>query len=223
MSWDGTSVRLMEIASRRTDFYRETARWIARRLPPGAHVCDAGCGLGFLSLELAPYAGRVTAVDRSELALDVLRRECAARGAGNIDAVCADVEAMRAQYDAMVFCLFAECEQGLRIARRQCRGDVFMALRAPGAHCRGRRGLHETLALLDALGVPYQAQERTISFDQPLESMEQALAHAARCGMTREELERRLVKTPGEAYPLCLPHERHMGFVHFCAADIPPV
>ena len=72
--WDADTIRFMIDACEYAPYNRELAAYIGPRLAPGAHVCDAGCGLGYLSLELARHAGRVTAVDRSPEALAVLRR-----------------------------------------------------------------------------------------------------------------------------------------------------
>ena len=63
--WDADTIRFMIDACEHAPYNRELAAYIGPRLAPGAHVCDAGCGLGYLSLELARHAGRVTAVDRS--------------------------------------------------------------------------------------------------------------------------------------------------------------
>ena len=84
--------------------YCETvAEKITPQLPENAHVCDAGCGIGELSLALKPYCRHVTAI-------------------------CGDVEALtpKESYDAMVFCLFGRTQNTLRIARKQCRGKIFL-------------------------------------------------------------------------------------------------
>ena len=49
-------------------------------LKPTDHICDAGCGLGYLSLALSPHAAHITAAERDAAALSVLRQELDARG-----------------------------------------------------------------------------------------------------------------------------------------------
>ena len=89
--WEPDMVRFMKDASEYGDYHARLAARIAAHLPAGAHVCDAGCGLGYLSRALAPLCGRVTALDISENALAVAR--ALARPLPNMAVVRADMEA----------------------------------------------------------------------------------------------------------------------------------
>ena len=51
-AWTPERVRFMANADAHTDYYQKLARWLAPWLPKNGHVCDAGCGLGSLSLAL---------------------------------------------------------------------------------------------------------------------------------------------------------------------------
>ena len=77
-------------------------------IPQNAHVCDAGCGLGYTSLALARHCARVTAVDTSGVALNVLRETIAAGKIRNIEVIEGDLFSMRLGliYDVMLFCFF---------------------------------------------------------------------------------------------------------------------
>ncbi|WP_375384957.1 class I SAM-dependent methyltransferase [uncultured Microbacterium sp.] len=60
--------------------------------PPGGHLLDLGCGWGPIALSLAvasPHA-TVWAIDVNERALDLVRRNCAALGLTNVNAVLPD-------------------------------------------------------------------------------------------------------------------------------------
>jgi ArsR family transcriptional regulator len=59
------------------------ARALGHLLPP-QRVADVGCGEGYLTIEAAQWAERVTAVDRSAEALRLARRLAARRGVRNI-------------------------------------------------------------------------------------------------------------------------------------------
>ena len=61
--WTNESIAYLRDAAKVNDYYRVLAEKIAARLPNGAHICDAGCGVGELSLALAALGFRVTAVD----------------------------------------------------------------------------------------------------------------------------------------------------------------
>ena len=53
--WTPDMVRFMADAIRVNGSCAAMAAALSQVLPPGARVCDAGCGLGGLSLALAPY------------------------------------------------------------------------------------------------------------------------------------------------------------------------
>ena len=125
--WSEDMVRFMRQASEYGDYHRRLADWMRPDLHKRDRLCDAGCGLGYLSLALAPYVQHITAADRNGDALAVLRENCAARGIDNIDIRCGDLFSMppATAYDAMVFCFFGRMEEIAAIAKAQCRGTVF--------------------------------------------------------------------------------------------------
>ena len=88
-SWSADTVRFMADACRRTDFHEKLTALLLPYLKPTDHICDAGCGLGYLSLALSPHAARVTAAERDAAALAVLRQELDARGVANVTPLCA--------------------------------------------------------------------------------------------------------------------------------------
>lgn len=234
--WDEDTIRWMKDASEAASYNRELAAYIGRQLPAGSHVCDAGCGLGYLSLELSRYAARVTAVDISQDALEVLRENCAARGISNVSLRCGDIEQLEPEtpYDAMAFCLFGGGDDALRIAAAQCRGDVFMVLRNYSSHrfsvnqhrmeytvCRNVRDL------LERLHVPYQYEERALDLGQPFRSMEDARRFFIRYSRDDERaisdafLLSRVQPTGKNDFPYYMPHKREVGILRLRAADIP--
>ena len=72
--WTEERVSFMADACERTDFHEKLAALLAPYLKKTDSICDAGCGLGYLSLALSPLVGHVTAAERDDRALDVLRR-----------------------------------------------------------------------------------------------------------------------------------------------------
>lgn len=71
-------------------------------------------------------------MDADELAIKTLE----AHLIKGVTAICGDVEALALEkpYDAMVFCLFGRTEDTLRIARKQCRGKIFLVKRDYSRH-----------------------------------------------------------------------------------------
>ena len=89
--WTQERIAYMDDACRRTDFHQRLAAELSPYLRRTNRICDAGCGLGYLSLALAPYVGAVTAVERDGQALAVLKREIETRHIANVTAVRGDV------------------------------------------------------------------------------------------------------------------------------------
>lgn len=132
MQWTDESIAFLRDAPAMNRYYETIAEKITPQFQENAHVCDAGCGIGELSLALKPYCRHVTAVDADELAIKTLE----AHLIEGVIAICGDVEALtpKEPYDAMVFCLFGRTEDTLRIARKQCRRKIFLVKRDYSHH-----------------------------------------------------------------------------------------
>ena len=119
--WTEERVSFMADACERTDFHEKLAALLSPYLKKTDSICDAGCGLGYLSLALSPLVGHVTAAERDDRALDVLRCQLARRHICNVTPLCTDVLAYTppVPFDAMVFCFFGSMEEILAAALRQ--------------------------------------------------------------------------------------------------------
>ena len=132
-SWSADTVRFMADACRRTDFHEKLTALLLPYLKPTDHICDAGCGLGYLSLALSPHAAHITAAERDAAALSVLRQELDARGITNVTPLCTDVLAYTppVPFDAMVFCFLGSMEEILAATLDDAR--TFLTLYGGGA------------------------------------------------------------------------------------------
>ena len=61
--WTPDMIRFMQAANEKSDYHARLAAILTPKLPGCRTLCDAGCGLGYLSLALAPYVRRVTAAE----------------------------------------------------------------------------------------------------------------------------------------------------------------
>ena len=232
MIWTEESAALLARAYRQGTAVQTIADWIEPLLAPGAHVCDAGCGVGALSIELAHRGFRVTALDISDIALGQLRADA---GTEHIHVLQADAKTHMPDwpYDAMIFSFFGGMPECLDMAARCCRGDLFYISRdydlhrfSVGAHPVRYSGYRQAIEYLDALKVPYRAQECALDMGQPFESLEEARRFFALYSrddpalITDEFLKSRLEAKRG-SYPLYLPHMRRAGMVHLHVKDIP--
>lgn len=171
--WNEGMVAYMDRAARHTRYYQTLAEQIGTRLGKNDRICDAGCGLGYLSLALAEYVGTVEAVDVSEEALDILRSNCAERF--NIRPIHADIHTWEtAPYDAMVFCYFGRMEQIIEIARRLCKGRLYIIKGRSSRHlfskdgeCTWRETADMAAEWMQAQGIAYEETQLDLELGQP--------------------------------------------------------
>ena len=225
--WTQESIAYMDDACRRTDFHRKLTAELQPYLRETDCVCDAGCGLGYLSLSLAPYVGAVTAVERDSQALAVLEREVKARGIANVTAVQDDVLAYRpdTRFDAMVFCFFGSIEEILAAAARCCRGTVLAVVRNDARHRfsgksrgPGRHSYDTACRILTEKGISFTTRTASFVFDQPFRSLEAARRFFELYGGS-EDWRARLVETGDGEFPWRLPSRRDFGLIVFQAGD----
>lgn len=225
--WTQESIAYMDDACRRTEFHQRLAAELRPYLKQTARVCDAGCGLGYLSLALAPYVEAVTAVERDGQALAVLEREVKARGIGNVTAVQDDVLAYRpdTRFDAMVFCLFGSMDEILAAAARCCRGTVLAVVRNDARHRfsgkdrePGRHSYETACRILTEKGINFTTRTASFAFDQPFRSLEAARRFFELYGGS-EDWRARLVETGDPEFPWRLPSRRDFGLIVFQAGD----
>ena len=179
--WTPDMVRFMADAIRVNGSCAAMAAALSQVLPPGARVCDAGCGLGGLSLALAPYCRAVVAAD---LSAEAIRHLEAQPLPPNVEPRRCDVLADTPDepYDAMVFCFFGRTDEILSAARRQCTGTVAVLKRCGRDHrfSRGkdhpRQGFEELCRELEEKGIPYQSRVLELDMGQPFRSPDPAPA-----------------------------------------------
>lgn len=234
--WTPDSIRFRIDAAEYGGFDAKIAARVLRVLPENARVCDAGCGLGYLSLALSTGCESVTAVDTSAEALSVLKQNIVRHRAFNITAVQDDLFAMHPQtpYDAMVFCFFGRVGETLRAAKAQCAGQVVLIKKNWKNHRfsveeKPLKGytLQHTVSELDELNIPYKTATFPIEMGQPFRSLDDALqffrtyAEESDGQVLLEQIRSRLVRTDSENYPYYLPSYKMLGIVTVNTGDIP--
>lgn len=237
--WESDMVRFMRDASEYGNYNQVLAKMLAPHLGKNTHVCDAGCGLGYLSLALAPYAGRITGVERHPDAAAVLVENCRKMGITNVFSRCGAIEEIPPEtpYDAMVFCFFGGIDEILRIAKAQCRGKVFIITRnytthrfSVGSHRTGTYGYRTSHDTLTAQGIPFTEETMELEFGQPFRSFSDARRFyetyskdSSKDVITDEFLLNKLVVNETGEYPYYMPHKRKLALLTFETKDIPCV
>jgi ubiquinone/menaquinone biosynthesis C-methylase UbiE len=116
-----------------------SAAYLLPVLEPGMRLLDVGCGPGTITMDLAERVGstgRVTALERTEAALDLARAEADRRGTTNVEFVVGNVEALDLPDDSFdvvhahqVLQHVADPVQSLREMARVCTSGGTVAAR----------------------------------------------------------------------------------------------
>ena len=227
--WTPDTVRFQRDAAQYGTYHKTLAKHLAAHLPPNAHVCDAGCGPGYLSRALAPYCKRITAIDSDVLALDVLREDTPE----NVKVFEGDLFTLSPdrRFDAMVFCFFGTMDETLLLAKRHCRGKIIVVKRgwtrhrfSPASAPVQRDTSSETEQYLRVRGIPFAHETLLLDMGQPLRSQDDAVRFFEAYGneaVTFSDVEARLVKTDNAAFPYYLPQEKPLGIFIFDVKDVP--
>ena len=234
--WTPDMIRFMEDASAFGTYHRELAGMLLPNFRGTQHICDAGCGLGDLSLALAGDIPQITAVDIKPQAAAVLREHCAEKQIRNIRVIEADIRAVPPSepYDGMIFCFFGKSEEVLEIARSQCRGTVAVIKKNYGTHRfsvgtypTGPDGYTRMRSLLDGRKIPYECRSTALEFGQPFRCFEDIRVFF-RCYsrdedpsvLTDEFLRGQVIETGRDDFPFYMPHQRQIGLICFQSGDI---
>ena len=235
--WEKDMVRFMRDASEYSTYHQELAKRLSPYLNKEMHICDAGCGLGYLSLELAPYAASVTGVERHPDAAAVLAENSRRLGLSNVISRCGPIAQVPPQtpYDAMVFCFFGGSAEILEVSRQQCRGRVFIIARnytnhrfSVGEHRTGSYGRKTSRELLEKLAIPFEESVLELEFGQPFRTFQDARrfyetysVDADKSVITDDFLREKLVKLEHGTFSWYMPHRRELAILMFDANDIP--
>ena len=182
-NWTPDMIRFMEDASEYGSYFQEVCGELYPYISKESTVCDAGCGLGHSSLELSKHAGKVVACDINGDALSVLKENCRKKHIENVDIVCGDMEDLETAvpFDAMLFCMYGECRDDLRVAKKLCRGKILMVMRnqdnhsfTPGGRIHAKPNYADALLFCKEHGIPFISKEKEIEFGQPVRNIEDA-------------------------------------------------
>ncbi len=234
--WTDDMISFMNDAAGFGSYQNALADWICEALPEARRVCDAGCGLGFLSVRLAGRFEAVTAADISAQALSNLRRMAGEQGISNLDILETDMMRFTPEraYDAMVFCLFGRMKEILRVAKRCCAGKIVVIKKAYTHHRFSVSSVplrdevtDQAAEFLRAHGVAFELETKMFDMGQPLQDLDGAVrffetySKDAPGTVTREAVLPRLMQTGDKTFPYYLPQEKSLGRFVIDTRDIP--
>lgn len=206
--WTERSIGWFERASAVCDYHRQLVSLVERYLRSGDRIVELGCGLGYEAQILHGDGFDIKAYDKSP---DVIRE---ARQRTGLDLYhCADVNAMGDAGDSgekadVLLCInfgHLETEEDFRrLAAHSCGRIVYIISRHSGHNQDTRPDrTHQVESILDRCCVPYEEEEITLDFNQPLVSMEEACEFIAwtYLGKNPDGYLEYVVRTDDSTYP----------------------
>ena len=187
--WGAQTLAWYRRAADYGSYHRDLAALIAPHIPAGASVCDLGCGPGYLSLALLDHLPAVTALDRDQGALALLRT----LGMGRQGLTIIDADAMALtpdqHWDCMVLSFFGRITVGdhLDYFMSHCdrlisvvNGGSRSSFSATGSSARKKEYTPQVAAFLKEQGWHFTLEEHQLEFGQPLHDLEDARAFVRR-------------------------------------------
>jgi SAM-dependent methyltransferase len=210
-------------ASSYTGFHKALARKIIPHLKADDTLCDAGCGLGRLGIELAPYVKELTAVDVNEEVIAAVRRDADAAGLRDLHTKIIDAELLTERFDVVLMSFFGESNFShiLKLCRRKLIRIVSASnsssLYPERYRCTVKSTVPGVEDELRSMGIDFSLELHSIEFGQPLRSRQSAErfilnnAPEATGKEVADFLGINLVNTGRDDFPFYLPAIKELG------------
>jgi SAM-dependent methyltransferase len=222
-TWDEQAVKWFIDASIYTGFHKALAQKILPYLEESDTLCDLGCGLGRLDLELAPYVSNLTAIDINENAVRVLRRDAENAGLRNLQVQHGDALLSIESCDVLLSSFFGRLNTlgSLKHCRRKLiriTGGSTNSGLYPQRYRIDKKHIESTMRdELASLGISYEQEIHTMEFGQPLRTRHDAglyISHHAP-EATEEEIDdflnQHLERTGRDDFPFFLPNQKEIN------------
>ena len=213
-SWTEKSVRWYAEAVAYTGFDKALTEQLLPFLPEDETVCDLGCGIGYLSLELAHRGYSVTAIDHDAVALAWLSAERERLGLENLQVVLREWESLGEvpHWDNIVMVSAGGLEP--EFYRRLCRKRLIIVDRAKlSSHVRaeGRPSARRTSLNEWGKNAAFSSSF-ALEFGQPFRTENAAREYLEYMGGREgvEDAMKRLVTTDRSDFPLYLPYRKEL-------------
>lgn len=221
--WNEQTIGWFLDAGAYTGFHKKLAQMIIPHLEAGDTLCDLGCGIGRLDLELAPHVSRLTAVDINESVTELLRRDADNMGIRNLDSVCGDAGSFDGSFDVLLMSFFGL--MNMADMRKLCRRKFIRVVHKkvkeqlhPGDARNARKETVQTVREeLEKIGADYTLETATIEFGQPLRSWLDAERFVRQNAPNSADgeidgfLRENLTRTGRDDFPFYLPNPKGIG------------
>lgn len=224
--WTQETISWMLNASCYNHYHRNLALYLLKFLDKEESVCDMGCGIGLLSMELARRCRHVTALDWDSLALSVLKD----RPLPNLNIVCENaMEHVPEQpYDTVICCLFGTGQQLLEQWERDI-GRKMIVIKSEETQRgfslaqkkRRKESIYDVYQTFQAAGAAGYVEQVELEYGQPFRSLMDAIRFFIYYNCLTEQtgdkdrflesVKKALHVTGDPVYPYYYPRKKRLG------------
>lgn len=222
LKWNKDTIRWYINANEYTGFFKNIADIVGPMLSGYRTLCDMGCGLGLVDLELHDKIERIDCIDINDAVIGKLRETIASRGIDNIFPRLEDCESISETWDVIYMSFFGSreldkylpmCKKLIAVVGKKADTEIF-----PSKYRRMEKNtVEEVENYLKGRNIKYNVLHREFEFGQPFESMDEAVSFIKSLSgeATSEEigafLKNRLVAVSHPEYKLFMPRKKPVG------------
>lgn len=220
--WNSNTIRWYQEADEYSGFSINIAGLIAPRLKGYSTLCDIGCGLGLVDLELSKSIRSITCIDINREAMETLKKSVEDRKITNIEPRMMDRNDIDESWDVIYISFFGSrkleeflprCKKLIAVVGKKNQTELY-----PEKYRVFQKNTAEKVKQnLIHKGIPYSLREVSFEFGQPLLSMEDAqnFVRTHSPEVSPEDLasflSQHLIETGEMQYPYFIPHTKSMG------------
>ncbi|MFA9463926.1 MAG: class I SAM-dependent methyltransferase [Velocimicrobium sp.] len=217
--WNKDTIRWYQEANQYTGFFHHLADIIAPKLEGITSLCDIGCGLGLVDLELSKSIEHITCIDIHPRAIEALQLKIREQNITNIEPLHMDARDITQNFDAILISFFGSrsveeflpiCKKLIAVVANKSERELF-----PEKYRSFHKNNTENVErYLKAQMIPYTTRLVCFEFGQPFSSFAEAkrFVRSLSKQITGEELDlflsTQLVETGEERTPFFLPHQK---------------
>lgn len=219
--WNSNTIKWYQDANEYTRFFKNLADLIAPKLEGYSTLCDIGCGLGLVDIELSSKIQQITCIDINKNAIKALEDNIQNREITNIETRIMDFNDINESWDVMLLSFFASCNiekllphcKQLIVISNKDKGDPFFKK----YRTYSKATYDEVEQMLKDKGIEYSLTKTTLEFGQPLVSVEDGKNYLKNFSsnisddVLNDYLNKNLTKTNNSKYPYYLPKEKPIG------------
>ncbi|MCU6763293.1 Methyltransferase domain [uncultured Roseburia sp.] len=222
--WTKESIEWYQRAAFYTQYHVNLRKTLLPFFSQNETVCDIGCGLGYLDLELAPFVKAITAVDREKKVTDLLSAKVSERKLTNLTVRCADWSVLTDECcDTLLMCAFGNVHTYLEKYLGICKKRIIIIRKSPKEIDGGfssvynrKRVMEQDVEFVKQCGLNTQLKFFDMEFGQPLTSRWEAERFVLHYSLKPDHitmsqyLKTHLKELPGGKYPYYLPNKKEM-------------